>query len=142
MRRKFALLALLGASALAAALPGLLPGAGAQEEEEEMSPEDLKAAKAAEDDALRLGRKVFTDPALGTNERSCSKCHDNPQKPELSLKGVAARFPRWDRSAGKVISLQQKFVQMQERSLKARKTLPLGDDRWNALEIHLRSLSK
>ena len=53
---------------------------------------------------------------------------------------MASRFPRWDRNAGKVITLQQKFVQMQERSLKAKKTLPLGDDRWNALEMHLRGL--
>lgn len=107
---------------------------------DDLGPEDQKAAKAAEDKALELGRKVFTDPSLGTAERSCSTCHDNPQKPQLSLKGVASRFPRWDRDAGKVITLQQKFVQMQERSLKAKKTLPLGDDRWNALEMHLRGL--
>jgi len=108
--------------------------------DDDLSPADQKAAKAAEDRALALGTKVFTDPSLGTADRSCSTCHDNPQKPQLSLKGVGTRFPRWDRDAGKVITLQQKFVQMQERSLKAKKTLPLGDDRWNALEMHLRGL--
>ena len=108
--------------------------------EDDLSPAEQKAAQAAEQKALELGRKVFTDPSLGTADRSCSTCHDNPQKPQLSLKGVTARFPRWDRDAGKVITLQQKFVQMQERSLKAKKTLPLGDDRWNALEMHLRGL--
>lgn len=107
---------------------------------DELSPEEQKAARAAEEKALELGKKVFTDPSLGTAERSCSTCHDNPQKPQLSLKGVAAQFPRWDRDAGKVITLQQKFVQMQERSLKAKKTIPLGDDRWNALEMHIRGL--
>ena len=107
---------------------------------QDLGPEDQKAAKAAEDRALELGKKVFTDPSLGTADRACSTCHDNPQKPQLSLKGVAGKFPRWDRDAGKVITLQQKFVQMQERSLKAKKTIPLGDDRWNALEMHLRGL--
>jgi len=105
--------------------------------EDDLSPEDLKAAQAAEAKATDLGRKVYTDPSLGTADRSCSTCHD---KPEKSLKGVTARFPRWDRNAGKVITLQQKFVQMQERSLKAKKTIPLGDDRWNALEMHLRGM--
>lgn len=107
---------------------------------QDLGPEDQKAAKAAEEKALELGKRVFTDPSLGTADRACSTCHDNPQKPQLSLKGVHGRFPRWDRDAGKVITLQQKFVQMQERSLKAKKTLPLGDDRWNALEMHLRGL--
>ena len=96
--------------------------------------------EAAEKDALDLGRKVFRDPALGTNDRSCATCHDNPKRTDLSLKGVTARFPRWDRQAGRVITLQEKFVQMQEKSLKARKALPLGDARWTALEMHLRGI--
>ena len=128
--------------ALLLLVPVLLAGGAAALALEggDLSPADQKTAKAAEDKGLELGRKVFTDPSLGTAERSCSTCHDNPQKPQLSLKGVTGRFPRWDRDAGKVITLQQKFVQMQERSLKAKKTLPLGDDRWNALEMHLRGL--
>jgi cytochrome c peroxidase len=123
-------------------LPVLAAGAAAALAlgDDDLSPADLKAAQAAEQKALDLGRKVFTDLSLGTADRSCSTCHDNPQKPQLSLKGVTTRFPRWDRDAGKVITLQQKFVQMQERSLKARKTLPLGDERWIALEMHLRGL--
>jgi len=131
--------------ALAAALllaAGIL-AAGAvrgQEDGGDLSPEDRKAMEAAEKDALALGSKVFRDAALGTNDRSCATCHDNPKRADLSLKGVTARFPRWDRPAGRVITLQEKFVQMQERSLKARKTLPLGDARWTALEMHLRGL--
>jgi len=129
------------AAALLLAAAAALGGAAlAQEEAPDLSPEDRKAMEAAEKDALDLGRKVFREAALGTNDRSCSTCHDNPKRPDLSLKGVTARFPRWDRQAGRVITLQEKFVQMQERSLKARKALPLGDARWTALEMHLRGL--
>ena len=134
MDRRSALLPSLALALLAGGAAALALG------DDDLSPEDQKAARAAEDKALELGRKVFTDPSLGTAERSCSTCHDNPQKPQLSLKGITGKFPRWDRNAGKVVTLQQKFVQMQERSLKAKKTIPLGDDRWNALEMHLRGL--
>jgi cytochrome c len=137
MRRRLPTILVLAAAALAAA-----SGALALEDDEggELGPEDRKAAKAAEDAALRLGQKTFADPSLGTNGKSCSVCHDNPRRPDLSLKGVAAKFPKWDRTAGKVLTLQQKFAQMQQRSLKAGKPLPLGDDRWNGLELYLRGL--
>jgi cytochrome c len=128
------------ASGLAVAALAAWTAVLAQEKREDLTPADQKAAAAAEDEALRLGQKVFNDASLGTAERACAKCHNNPNKPELSLKGINAKFPRWDRQASKVITLQEKFVQMQERSLKAQKTLPLGDARWTALEIYVRSL--
>lgn len=133
-RSALAALLLLAAGVLAAsAVQG-------QDGEDELSPEDRKAAAAAEKEALSLGVKVFRDAALGTNDRSCATCHDNPKRPDLSLKGVVAKFPRWDRPTGRVITLQEKFVDMQTRSLKARKAMPLGDARWTALEMHLRGL--
>lgn len=128
-RRLLAVLALLAAAALAGSALAL---------EGESDP--AKTARDAEAAAAKAGAALFRDEALGTNERSCSTCHDNPKKPELSLKGVTTRFPRYDEDAGRVITLQEKFVQMQERSLKARKTLPLGDPKWTALELHLRGL--
>ena len=133
-RSALAAILLLAAGVLAASAVRGQDGGG------ELSPEDAKAAAAAEKEALALGGRVFRDAALGTNDRSCATCHDNPKRPDLSLKGVVAEFPRWDRQAGRVITLQEKFVQMQERSLKARKAMPLGDARWTALEMHLRGL--
>jgi len=119
---------------LAAAL-ALAVAANAEDEEA-----DAAEARAAEEAARKAGAKVYDDKALGTNDRSCSTCHSNPKRPDLSLKGVNDRFPRYDRNAGRVITLQEKFAQMQDRSLKARKPMPLGDERWTALEIYLRSL--
>jgi len=101
---------------------------------------DARRAREAEEAAAKAGAKVFRDEALGTAERSCSTCHDNPRKPELALRGVTGRFPRYDEDADRVITLQEKFVQMQERSLKARRTLPLGDPKWTALELFLKGL--
>jgi cytochrome c len=108
----------------------------ALEDDDSKSPEATAAMAAAK----TLGEKVWKDKALGTNDRSCSTCHDNPKRPDMSLKGVNDRFPRWDKSAGTVITLQEKFVQMHDKSLKTKKTLPLADERWTALEIYLRSL--
>ena len=136
MRRRIALAAVLAAAAGSAALAmegdGPKPAAA--------TPEEEKAAREAEDAAAKLGRKVFTDPSIGAGERACVTCHENPKRPDLSLRGVSSRFPRWDADAGRVITIQEKFVQMQERSLKAKKTFPLGDARWTAVELHLRGL--
>jgi len=140
MRLHAAALVLTGAAALAA---GLLPGGALRAlagDEDALTPEDLKTARAAEDAALRLGQKVFNDQSLGTKDNCCATCHSNPKRPDLSLRGVGSKFPRWDRNAGKVVTLQQKFQQMQERNERAKKAIPLGDDRWNALEVYLRSL--
>jgi len=104
------------------------------------TPEDEKRAKDAEAAAVKEGEKLFRDEAIGTNDRSCSTCHDSPKRPDLSLKGVTTRFPRYDDDAGRVITLQEKFMQMHERSLKSRKPFPLGDRRWTALEIYLKGL--
>lgn len=126
-------------TALAAAI--VLAGVGAawaleDREDDAKSEQAIAAMKAARE----LGARLWKDKALGTNDRSCSTCHDNPKRPDMSLKGVAAQFPKWDRNAGRVITLQEKFVQMQEKSLKVKTPMPLGDPRWTALEVYLKSL--
>ena len=126
MRTHLALLVLLGAAAaggVALAFDG---------------PRDPKAAQAAEEAAAKVGEKAYKDVGLGAGEKSCSSCHD--KKPELNLKGVVTRFPRFDDEAGKVITLQEKFMQMQEKRLKGKKILPLGDKTWTGLEIYLKGL--
>ena len=40
------------------------------------------------------------------NGRSCSGCHG---RAEASMKGVAARYPRWDAGAGRVVDLQERI---------------------------------
>lgn len=137
MRRLVVPLAALGLAALGGAVlaqdGGRLPAPPSDAEVQ-------KAAADAEGAAVRLGQKLFSDTALGAGERACVTCHENPKRPDLSLKGVTTRFPRYDLNAGRVITLQEKFAQMQERNLKARKGLPPGDARWTALELYLRGL--
>lgn len=101
--------------------------------------DDAAQARIAEDAARELGKSVWADKSLGTNERTCSTCHENPKRPDLDLKGVTARWPRFDEHADRVITIQEKFAQMQSRNLKAERPLPLGDKRWTALELYLRS---
>ncbi|MCK6478820.1 MAG: hypothetical protein HUU06_00085 [Planctomycetaceae bacterium] len=130
-------LALVAAMCLAAGVRVLAQDHdhGAHEEDKEAAAK----AKAAEDAALELGKKTWIDKTLGSNERACVTCHENPKRPDLDLKGVTAKWPRFDEHAGRVLTIQEKFVQMQSRNLKAEKTLPLGDERWTAIEMYLRS---
>ena len=130
MRTRLALLILLGSAAAGGAALALDDGP--------RTPAAEKAAREAEAAAVKLGESTYKDLGIGAGEKSCSSCHD--KKPELSLKGVVTRFPRYDDEAGKVITLQEKFVQMQTKRLKAKKILPLGDRTWTALEIYLKGL--
>ena len=103
-------------------------------------PGEDPAAKAAEETAAKGGDKMFHDAAAGSESKSCSTCHDNPKRPELSLKGVGTRFPRYDKEAGKVLTLQEKFMQMFDKKLKGKKPIPLGDARWTGLEMYIKGL--
>jgi L-cysteine S-thiosulfotransferase len=41
----------------------------------------------------------------GTNERACADCHDDAR---ISMKGVAARYPAFDRELGRPVDLEQR----------------------------------
>ena len=120
---------------------GLVAGTAARAQEEEE--EGRKAQQAA--DALKkvveAGSKLFRDASLGTKERACAKCHEDPEKEHLNLATRANSFPKWDRRERKVINLPQKVNQMIDRMLGG-KPLELGSEQMVAIEAYLMSISR
>jgi sulfur-oxidizing protein SoxA len=51
---------------------------------------------------VERGERMWSEPA-GTSGRSCSACHGDAP---ASMRGVAARYPRYDASAGTVLDLE------------------------------------
>ena len=111
----------------------------AQEEEEE----DRRKAQAAEalKTVIEEGNKLFRDPSLGTKDRACANCHEDPEKEHLNLAKRANSYPKWDRRVRKVINLPQKVNEMIDRMLRG-KPLELGSEKMVAFEAYLMSISR
>lgn len=58
------------------------------------------------------GEKLWDMPA-GRNNKSCASCH---QQAPSSMKGVAARYPRLDAAAGKLINIEGRINICRERN--------------------------
>ncbi|MBY0265511.1 MAG: sulfur oxidation c-type cytochrome SoxA [Burkholderiales bacterium] len=56
------------------------------------------------------GEKLWNAPA-GRSAASCASCH---REAPASMKGVAARYPRFDRGAGKVLNLEARINRCRE----------------------------
>jgi len=119
----------------------LVAGTVAMAQEEEEEGEKARQAAEALKKAVEQGKKLFHDPSLGTKERACAKCHEDPEKEHLGLASRANTYPKWDRRERKVINLPQKMNQMIDRMLGGKK-LELGSDRLVALEAYLMSISR
>ena len=119
----------------------LVAGTVATAQEEEEEGEKARQAAAALKKAVDQGNELFRDPSLGTKERACAKCHEDPEKEHLGLAARANTYPKWDRRERKVISLPQKMNQMIDRMLGG-KPLALGSDKLVALEAYLMSISR
>lgn len=134
-RVKLGSLAVLAALAAGLALGGLSGGVSGQEGDAK------KAAEEALKKAVENGRKLFGDKTLGTKGKACAKCHEDPERPKLSLAARANTYPKWDRREGKVITLGQKINQMIVRMLKGKAEV-LGSERLVAIEAHLMKISR
>jgi sulfur-oxidizing protein SoxA len=55
---------------------------------------------------VEQGEKLWGEPA-GAQAKSCASCHGEP----ASLKGVAAKYPLYDRGAGQLMNLEQRVQQ-------------------------------
>ena len=59
------------------------------------------------------------------NGRSCAGCHGSAAK---SMKGVAARYPRWDASLGRVVTLTERINACVERNEESPRLAAESDD--------------
>ena len=103
--------------------------------------ERKKQAREAQENSVKLGKALFGDAEFGTNGKSCTKCHENPDKPNLNLPERVGDFPKWERREKKVITIGQKINQMIVRNLKG-EAMELGSEKLVALEAYLMSISK
>jgi cytochrome c len=105
------------------------------QDDDEKNPEAVEALKKAVD----TGRSLFHDESLGTKEKSCATCHEDPKKPKLHLATRAGDYPKYDRREKRVITIGTKINQMIHRMLKG-EHLELGGEKQVAIEAYIMSL--
>ena len=74
------------------------------------------------------GENLWQRPE-GSAQRSCASCHGAMSK----LRGVAARYPRWDEGSSQAVNLGTRINLCRQRNQQAA-AWPLSDDRLLALE--------
>jgi cytochrome c len=103
------------------------------------APGQAEAAKAAMDKALARGKELWNDKSLF--KKSCASCHENPDKPQLSMKTRVYSYPAFSRRKKGIVTMHQKIQEMVEYSAVGK---PLDDKGTDiaALEAYVRSLKQ
>jgi sulfur-oxidizing protein SoxA len=113
--RLLALVPLLGVATLGVALLADAPAGTAKSGYLYATPQ----TRAMQDDDFQNPGFLWVDKgktlwstADGTSQQSCASCHKDA---ETSMKGVAARYPRWDAKLGRVIDIEERIGLERER---------------------------
>ena len=81
----------------------------AQDVEDEEA--ELKRIAAEElEKAVAKGKELWKSKQFG--KKSCTECHDNPDKPKLEMGTREFAYPAYSRRAKTVVTLQQKINEM------------------------------
>lgn len=83
------------------------------------------------------GEKLWNNPA-GRSATSCAACH---REAPVSMKGVAARYPRFDRDAGSVLNLEARIKHCRESRQQAG-VLPYESEELLALTAYVAHQSR
>jgi sulfur-oxidizing protein SoxA len=75
--------------------------------------------------AVRQGEALWRTPA-GRAQRACADCHGEAA---ASMRGAAARHPRWDARTGRPVDLSQRIAACRERHQQAPAGAPEGAER-------------
>lgn len=105
-----AALAVVG-TVLAATLAGAA-ALHAQDDTEELEAEKARVAKEALDKAIARGKELWSDKSQLGVKKTCTQCHDNPDKPFLDLATRDWSYPAYSRRKRAVVTLQQKINEM------------------------------
>ena len=76
------------------------------------------------------GRKLWTDPALGTNGVACAQCHPNGANTHPET------YPKFQKQLGKVVAIREMINWCIQNPLEG-KPLALDDPRMVAIEAYL-----
>jgi len=107
------------------------------------SAEDAAAAKVAKDaldKAVEQGNKLFHSKELG--KKSCASCHENAEKPNLSLTTRSFSYPAYSKKKRSIVSLGQKINEMLTARSGAAKEMDLASADIVAIEAYVVSLTK
>ena len=99
-----------------------------------------KARVAAEglEKAVEQGKELFNSKKLG--RKSCASCHEDPDKPNVSLTARSWSYPAYSRRARGVVTLSQKINEMIKFQARGPKDVALDDERIIALAAYVESL--
>jgi len=75
--------------------------------------------------AVRQAEALWRQPA-GAAGRACADCHGEAA---VSMRGVAARYPRWDEAGARPLDLSQRIASCRERHQQAPRGSPEGPER-------------
>jgi cytochrome c len=126
-------------TSLIAMLLGLGLGAGAltlQAQDDEA--EKARVAAEALAKVVEQGKELFHSKKIG--RKSCASCHEDPDKPQLSLVDREWGYPAYSRRARGVITLSQKVNEMIKFQARGAKDLALDDEKIIALAAYVESL--
>ncbi len=114
------------ASMLSLVLAGMLAVMVQNVTADEFTQQDLKLWQAEYMAAVKEGRKVFTDPKLGSNGIVCAQCHPNGANTHPET------YPKFQKQLGKVAQMWE-MVNWCIRNPLEGKNLAADDPRMNAI---------
>ncbi len=114
------------AVATAALLLAAMQPAGA----DEFTNQDLELWRGQYEAAVKKGRQVFTDPALGTNGVVCAQCHPNAANTHPET------YPKFQKQLGKVATMAEMINFCIMNPLEG-KPLALDDPRMIAIQAYI-----
>lgn len=92
-------------------------------DEEDLKAEKARIAKEALEKAVAKGKELWDSKELG--KKSCSSCHENPDKPQLDMTTREWSYPAYSRRKRAVVTLHQKIQEMIRYQARGK---PLPDD--------------
>lgn len=138
MRNSCRMLLVAGAVTAAAFFAGTALQAGDDDGTEDATA--AKIAKDALDKAVEQGNRLFHSKDLG--KKSCASCHENPEKPNLSLPTRSFSYPAYSRKKKSIVSMGQKINEMLTARTGAAKEMDLASPDIVAIEAYVVSVKK
>ena len=97
---------------------------------DEFTQQDLKLWKAEYESVVHKGRKIFTNPKLGTNTVTCNECHPNATNTHPET------YPKFQKQLGKVATMAEMINWCIANPLEGKK-IALDDPRMIALIAYI-----
>ena len=110
-RAVLAFSALAIAAAMGFALVGTAPVRADDDDEKGDAAATAKLAAAAMEKAVARGKEIWTNKD-GLFKKSCASCHEDANKPNLSMKSRTLTYPGYHTRKKIILTLQQKLQDM------------------------------